>query len=270
MQAIPIQQVAGGEILVNGRTITEEAINEELQYHPAPSVEEARREAAKALSIRALLLSEAERLGISGEDRQTAESEEEAKIRRLLAQELDNPEPDESACREYFESNRERFRTPSQYHVSHVFRPAPTDDADARIAARERCRRIIRVSLREPERFARLALKHSKCPSAEFGGDMGVVSAGDTSLDFERALQRLPAGEISPYPVETRYGFHAIWLHERQEGELLPYEAVRQKIADYLRESVWRRSVSQYLQILAGRSRIQGIDLAGADNPLVQ
>jgi len=71
-------------------------------------------------------------------------------------------------------------------------------------------------------------------------------------------------------PLETRYGFHVVWLHERRRGELLPYEAVREKIATYLKESVWRRSVSQYLQILAGRSRIEGIDLNGADNPLVQ
>lgn len=270
MQAIPIQQVAGGEIMVNGRTITEDAINQEMQYHPAATVNEARNQAARALAIRALLLTEAERRGIDASDRQTAESEEEALVRRLLERELDNPEPDEKACQKYFESNRERFRTPSQYHVSQVFRPAPTDDADARVAARERCRRIIRVCQQDPARFQRLALRHSRCPSAEFGGDMGVVRSGETSLDFDRALERLPEGEISSHPLETRYGFHVVWLHERQRGDLLPYEAVRQNIANYLRESVWRRSVSQYVQILAGRSRIHGIDLSGAENPLVQ
>ena len=270
MQAIPIQQVAGGEIMVNGRTVTEEAIDQEVQYHPAPSLEEARKEAARALSIRTMLITEAERQGITGEDRQTAETQEEAQIRMLLDQELDNPEPDDAACRQYFDSNRERFRSPSRYHVSHIFRPAPADNAEARVAARERCRRIIRVCQADSSRFTRLAFKHSKCPSAEAGGDMGVVGPGDTAHDFEKALDRLPEGEISTHPLETRYGFHVVWLHERQRGELLPYEAVKEKIATYLKESVWRRSVSQYLQILAGRSRIEGIDLGGADNPLVQ
>jgi len=270
MQAIPIQQVAGGEILVNGHTITEDAIDQEVQYHPASSLQEARKEAARALSIRTMLITEAARQGITGEDRQTAESQEEAQIRQLLDQELDNPEPDEAACRQYFESNRERFRTPSEYRVSHIFRPAPADDADARVAALERCRRIIRVCLADPSRFTRIAFQHSRCPSAESGGDMGVIGPGDTSHDFEKALDRLPEGDISPHPLETRYGFHVVWLHERRRGELLPYEAVREKIATYLKESVWRRSVSQYLQILAGRSRIEGIDLNGADNPLVQ
>lgn len=270
MQAIPIQQVAGGEIMVNGRTITEEAIDQEVQYHPASSLDEARKEAARALSIRTMLITEAERQGITGEDRQTTETQEEAQIRMLLDQELDNPEPDEAACRQYYDSNRERFRSPSRNHVSHIFRPAPADDADARVAARERCRRIIRVCQADPSRFTRLAFKHSKCSSAEAGGDMGTVGPGDTSHDFEKALDRLPEGEIAAYPQETRYGFHVIWLHERQRGEQLPFEAVHEKIATYLKESVWRRSVSQYLQILAGRSRIEGIDLGGADNPLVQ
>ena len=270
MQGIPIQQFAGGEIRVNGRTVTEEAIDQEIQYHPAASLGEARKEAARALSIRTMLITEAERQGITGENRQTAETQEEAQIRLLLEQELDNPEPDEAACRQYYDSNRERFRSPSRYHVSHIFRPAPTDDAEARVAARERCRRIIRVCQSDPGRFTRLSLKHSRCPSAESGGDMGVIGPGDTSHDFEKALERLPEGQLSTHPLETRYGFHVVWLHERHRGEQLPYEAVREKIATYLKESVWRRSVSQYLQILAGRSRIEGIDLNGTDNPLVQ
>jgi len=270
MQTIPIQQVAGGEILVNGRIITAEAINQELQYHPAPTVDRARYDAARALAVRTLLLSEADRLGISGADRQTAESEDEAKIRKLLDQTLDNPAPDEAACRQYFESNRTRFRTPGRYRVSHIFRPAPADDADARVAARERCRRIIRVTRHDPARFERLALAHSRCPSAESGGDLGVVGPGDTAREFEQALDLLPVGEVSAHPLETRYGFHVVWLRERQSGEPLPYERVRQKIADYLQEAVWRRSVSQYLRILAGRSRIQGIDLDAVSDPLVQ
>jgi len=132
MQAIPIQQVAGGEILVNGHTITEDAIDQEVQYHPASSLQEARKEAARALSIRTMLITEAARQGITGEDRQTAESQEEAQIRQLLDQELDNPEPDEAACRQYFESNRERFRTPANT-------ASPT--SSARPGRRRRCPR---------------------------------------------------------------------------------------------------------------------------------
>ena len=59
-------------------------------------------------------------------------------------------------------------------------------------------------------------------------------------------------------------------LDRRIEGRQLPFEAVSEQIAAYLREHVWRRAVSQYLQLLVGQAEIRGIALNGASTPLVQ
>lgn len=53
-------------------------------------------------------------------------------------------------------------------------------------------------------------------------------------------------------------------------GRRLPFDMVREAIGDYLRERAWRRAVAQYIQILAGRARIDGIAIKSADSPLVQ
>jgi peptidyl-prolyl cis-trans isomerase C len=45
---------------------------------------------------------------------------------------------------------------------------------------------------------------------------------------------------------------------------------VRERIATWLREASWRRAVHQYIAVLAGRARIEGFTLAGADGALVQ
>jgi peptidyl-prolyl cis-trans isomerase C len=50
----------------------------------------------------------------------------------------------------------------------------------------------------------------------------------------------------------------------------LPYEAVAQDIRRELYQRVWQKSVAQYLQTLVGAADIQGIQLAGADSPLLQ
>ncbi len=259
-----------GPIRINNHMVTEEDIAREMQYHPAENLREARHQAALALSIRALLVSEAERLGITGKVADNMPAGEDDRIRTLLERELNIPEPDETACRNYFSKNRSRFHGPSRYQVSHIFRPAPADDADARAAARNRCRRLIRVLRAEPQRFGRLARRHSRCPSAEMDGLLGEVMPGQTCSEFERALEHLPAGEVSAYPIETRYGFHVIWLHQKKSGEHLLFETVRPVIEEYLRESVWRRAVSQYLRILAGRAEIHGIELDVSKSPLVQ
>jgi peptidyl-prolyl cis-trans isomerase C len=70
--------------------------------------------------------------------------------------------------------------------------------------------------------------------------------------------------------VKTRFGYHVLRLDRRIGGAQLPFEAVRERIAAYLREHVWRRAVSQYLQLLVGQAEIEGIELNGASSPLVQ
>jgi len=70
--------------------------------------------------------------------------------------------------------------------------------------------------------------------------------------------------------VPSRYGWHVVRVLERAEGRALPFESVRETIADYLTESSWRRAVSQYISLLAGRAAIAGIALRAAETPLVQ
>ena len=71
-------------------------------------------------------------------------------------------------------------------------------------------------------------------------------------------------------PLESRYGFHVVYVDQRIEGVQLPYDAVAQDIRRELYQRVWQKAVAQYLQTLVGAADIQGINLAGADSPLVQ
>jgi peptidyl-prolyl cis-trans isomerase C len=71
-------------------------------------------------------------------------------------------------------------------------------------------------------------------------------------------------------PVETRYGVHVLRLDAREDGRQLPFEAVQERIADYLQQQSWNRAVAQYISILAGKARIEGLRMAAASSPLVQ
>ena len=122
------------------------------------------------------------------------------------------------------------------------------------------------AELREqPSRFAELAQAHSRCPSAAQGGNLGQITAGQTTPEFEQALIALSPGQLCEAPVATRYGFHVIRLDRKHGGRMLPFEVVAGRIADYLRESVRRRADAQYVARLVSAARIEGIELAGAD-----
>ena len=70
-------------VSVNGREISAAAIAAEVQNHPSSSADEAWRAAAEALVIRQLLLDEAARLEISGDD--LADAEGRAAVGRRAA-----------------------------------------------------------------------------------------------------------------------------------------------------------------------------------------
>lgn len=67
--------------------------------------------------------------------------------------------------------------------------------------------------LDEGNQFEDLALKHSKCPSRERGGDLGEFRRGRMVPEFEEAAFGLDVGEISG-PVRTKFGYHLILRYE--------------------------------------------------------
>lgn len=258
-----------GTILVNEEAIKGDDVLREMQYHPARSMEEARYQAARALTLRKLLLQEARRLGIQPEC-EAGEAEDEACIRQLLAREVDTPEPDMDTCLRFFENNREEMRTPGEYLVSHILLPAAPDDAPARDRVEQQARDLIGQLAQNLNRLPELAGRFSACPSKEQGGSLGWIRRGQTVPEFEKAVERMSAGTLRRNPLSTRYGCHVVLLEERREGEALDFQQAEPLIRDYLRESVYRRAVSQYMQVLAGRAEIKGIDLELSDSPLMQ
>lgn len=261
-------------VVVNGAVIPPDAIAAEVQNHPAPTPEQAEREAVEALVVRELLRQEADRLGIAPEpvvdEKGRRETDEESRIRLLLEAAVDVPSADEDACRRYYENNQAKFKSPDLYEPVHILLSADREDAQAYGQALEEAKAVLAHLEERPERFETIARERSDCPSAQDGGRLGQVTRGQTTPEFESFLLALEPGQLCPVPVQTRYGVHVLRLERKVDGRTLPFEAVRERIAGYLEEASWRRAVAQYITILAGRAQIEGAEIAGATSPLVQ
>ena len=250
-------------IRVNDRTIGEDEILREMQYHPAGDADAARQAAAQWLVIRALLMDRARALGIEDDD-------ESAAVQAVIERDVDIPEPGEAECRRYYDNNRARFASPDLVEAAHILLPAAPDDEATRATAEARAGELIAILTRTPERFGELARAHSACDSKQNDGRLGQVARGDTVPEMETFLFNLEDGQLSPVPVKTRYGVHVVRVDKRVDGRALPYEAVAGKVADYLKDASWRRAFRQYVQLLAGDADIDGFDIAAVDTPLVQ
>lgn len=81
-------------------------------------------------------------------------------------------------------------------------------DAEARL-------RALRERIVNGGDFAELAKANSADLSAARGGDLGWLNPGDTVPEFERAMNALRPGEVSPV-VRSPFGWHLIQVMERR------------------------------------------------------
>lgn len=256
-------------VSVNGVVVPRAAIAREAQNHPALKPILAWQAAARALVLRELMLQQARRLAIAAEPAIDAqgrrETDEEALIRSLVEREIAVPQADEESCRRYYERNRRRFRSADLYEASHILFAAPAKDRTAFAQAQRDAAAVLAELNDHPERFAELARVHSACPSGRQGGNVGQITAGQTTPEFEQALRALAPGALTDSPVATRYGCHIIRLDRRIEGRTLPFEWAHERIAAYLTERAQRTATAQYLARLVSGAEITGIALAGAE-----
>jgi len=256
-------------VSVNGVAIARDAIVREMQNHPAKKPIEAWQNAARALVIRELLLQRARALDIApapaSDEAGRRETDDEALMRAVVEREVLLPAADDDTCRRYYANNIARFRSQDIYEVSHILFAADAADKAAYAQARADAGAVLDTLRERPEAFAELAKAYSRCPSGAQGGNLGQVTRGQTTPEFEQAMVALAPGEIAAEPVETRYGFHLIRLERKHEGRTLPYELVADRIADYLAESVRLRAHAQYVARLASAAAIEGVAFDSAE-----
>jgi len=264
-------------ISVNDVEITDAAVERELPYHADSSSPV--KAAVEALVMREVLLQAArDKVALAQEEllaleeahaEEDAESQlEDALINRLIEMEVATPTPTRAECETYYRKNLNNFRNGDLVEASHIlFQVTPNVPLDA---LRTKAQEVLEQVQAHPEQFKELARTYSNCTSAEVGGNLGQLSKGQTVPEFERAIFSLESGEVSPRLVESRFGLHIVRVEHRVEGQTLPFEMVSEQLSEFLAEQVRTRALKQYLKILVGQANIQGVELQGADSPLLQ
>lgn len=252
------EQPAPCLLFVGETAISEAEIAREMQFHPSVDPAQSRAAAARALLVRELLRLECERQQIANTVvAQDGETVEEACIRSLLERDIAVRVPADEDCLRYFEQNRTRFHAPGQWRVRHILLPAAPDDTGGRVQARTQAEELIAGLHDNPVLFADFALRFSACPSKEQGGDLGWLQRGQTTQEFERQVFRLPVG-LADFPVESRWGYHVVWVDAVEQGEVLDFDVVKTQIAEYLELQAHQSEVQHYLSELQAHYGVRG------------
>jgi peptidyl-prolyl cis-trans isomerase C len=256
------------DLIVNGELVPHALVAAETQNQDAPKGKPgiAWRKAANAVAIRTLLLQEAGSRGIEAEPQEVGpgrfETEEEALIRGLLEQAIDVVAPTQEDIMSEWGKDPTRFRTAPLWEVSHILCGCDPRDVSARTKTLARAKGLLALVQGNPKSFAALAARESDCGSRSSGGSLGQLGPNDTVPEFEAALRQLSEGEMPPEPVLTRHGYHIIRLDAVALGKVLPFEAVRGKIAEAMEKAAWARQSRSFIAQLIAASDIKGTDLS--------
>ena len=196
-------------------------------------------------------------------------------IAAMLEREVPTQQPDAEECRRYYEARKSHYVHGRQVRARHILF-AVTDGTDIHRLAVRAEEALLQLTRKDapPELFARLASELSNCPSGAKGGDLGWLAPDDCADELANELfhqiEPLHGIGLRPRLVHSRYGFHIVEVLGRKQGRQLPFDEVQERIAVQLAQQSRAKALHQYIQLLASRSLVEGVQLATADSLLVQ
>ena len=116
------------------------------------------------------------------------------------------------------------------------------------------------ADLKSGKSWAEVCKKYSEDPSnKDKGGDLGIIGTGMTNIDptFLAAAVSLSAGQISPTPVKSIYGYHLIKVDSTNAAPASPTERAQYAAAiATARENQYKALIPPYLQQLRAQAKI--------------
>ena len=188
---------------------------------------------------------------------------EEAIIRQEVAPNVKVGDPEVEA---YYQENLDKFQTPEQYEVHHIFaaaqQPDPHDQKFMDEATRKKAKRLNALvdqdaaektqdlyrQLKEGADFAELAKAHSEdSATGKKGGSWGPVVLSELPDDMANALGRLKQDEISE-PVRSPYGYHLLkWTKKIPAGHI----ALSEIKTDILNALLKKKTLSEHQKMVS-------------------
>jgi len=139
-----------------------------------------------------------------------------------------------------------------QTHARHIL--VRVNEVQSEADARHKLE-IVRERIVNGVDFAEQARLYSQDGSAAKGGDLGWLNPGDTVPEFERAMDALQPGEMSPV-VQSPFGMHLIQVIERRERDVSA-ERQRTIARQALRERKLDDAYQDWLRQLRDRAYVE-------------
>ncbi len=250
---------------VNGKKITSDEVNKILlegtqgrfMSLPKEKQDELQKRVVDGIITQELVFADAKKNGVL----ESAEYKEELaditeRIEKQLAakvweqQELAKVEVSDKEKREYYKKNSSEFVEKEKVHARHIL---VKEESEAKAIIKE-LKPLKGEKLKE--KFIELAQQKSTGPSAPKGGDLGYFPQGQMVPSFNDAVFAMKKGTITTTPVKSQFGYHVIYLEDKQPGKTLSYEEVENFIGQRLQMEKFKEKMEKKMADMRKAAKI--------------
>lgn len=145
----------------------------------------------------------------------------------------------------FYHQHRARFTKPELRTLRHILITA--DGSVGEEAAQKLLRELRSQAQTSAQAFARLAERHSQCPTALHGGLLGKVRAGQLFAELEPVAFALAVGEVS-WPIRSPVGWHLLRCEAIEPAIETSFVEALPRIREYLSEKRRARAQKAWLK----------------------
>lgn len=153
---------------------------------------------------------------------------------------------------QYYKNNPAEFTTPTQYKIEAIYiaDEGRTAEQLAEIKA------SVDAKLKSGAPFPDTAAELSDQPLKDAKGDLGTFKQGELEPALEAPLERLKAGETSPW-INIKNGWYLLKLVEKTDSFLRPFDEARREVEEKIYNEKRAVKAEAYLKDLREKSFVK-------------
>ncbi|WP_345969159.1 MULTISPECIES: peptidylprolyl isomerase [Sulfurimonas] len=267
MAAALISVSASAAVLatVNGKTITSEEVNAVLMEGtqgrftslPKEKQDELQQRVVEGLVMQELVYEEAKKEGVLESAKYKKEYDDiVARIQKQLAAKvwqenlLEGIKVSDKEIKAYYDGHGDEFEQKEKVHARHIL--VKTEDEAKKIISGMKSLKGDKLK----EKFIEDAKAKSTGPSGPKGGDLGFFQQGQMVPEFNDAVFSMKVGTITPEPVKTQFGYHVIYLEEKQAGKKATLDEAKPFIEQRLKQEKFQKEMEAKTKALKNAAKI--------------
>lgn len=172
---------------------------------------------------------------------QLATFENQLKINTLMQQKVQEAVTAE-ALKAAYEKTKAQFAYPA-VRARHIL-----------VKTEKEARALLKVV--NAQNFADMAKEKSQGPSAPQGGDLGYFKKEAMVPEFAEVAFSTAKGKIANKPVKTQFGWHVVFVEDKQDAFVPPLTQVEPQLRQQLSQTV----LQGYMQELKSKAKIEFAD----------